>query len=267
MYLKQILKKYVHRGTLFIEYAVLLAFIIGIGAIFLSSNGITDSLTSIFNKADKTIELAVNNNKTEPKNILEGAIICKNILVGDPNKSYSIEDYKNRRSIQGEGSDGHGSALISLEANSTYTITVDLAKLQELGFPLSSNSKEYSTGLTILGYAESNSKGLAVLDTGTKNLLQASTGSPVTFSNSRPSTEYDSNYRISYNNTGDSATFTFDTGSSPLYLGFNFNGYTNNGPDTTKSTVNKAFNDGIAKLQNPSPGYALTDIMKLQKNN
>lgn len=49
------------KGTLFVEYAVLLAFVVTVGVVFLSDNTINGSITSIFAKVDKVL-----NGSSEP---------------------------------------------------------------------------------------------------------------------------------------------------------------------------------------------------------
>lgn len=58
------MRKIYKRGALFIEYALLLAFVIGVGAFFVSNNGITSSITDIFGKASATLEEATKVKKT-----------------------------------------------------------------------------------------------------------------------------------------------------------------------------------------------------------
>lgn len=55
-----LLKNIKQKGALFIEYAVVLAFVVVIGAFFISDGGIKNSIASIFGKAGDTIEVAVN---------------------------------------------------------------------------------------------------------------------------------------------------------------------------------------------------------------
>lgn len=51
------------KGAMFIEYAVVLAFVIVVGALFISDNSMKNSITSIFGKAEDTLEVAVNGGK------------------------------------------------------------------------------------------------------------------------------------------------------------------------------------------------------------
>jgi len=54
------IRKMKNKGALFIEYALILAFVIVAGLVFISNDGMASSIAAIFGKADKTLELAAN---------------------------------------------------------------------------------------------------------------------------------------------------------------------------------------------------------------
>jgi len=49
-----------YKGALFIEYALILAFVIAVGVVFLADTGLGDSVTGIFGKTSSTLEQAAN---------------------------------------------------------------------------------------------------------------------------------------------------------------------------------------------------------------
>lgn len=48
------------KGALFVEYALILAFVLVVGVVFLNDTGISTSITSIFTKGKTTLEAANN---------------------------------------------------------------------------------------------------------------------------------------------------------------------------------------------------------------
>lgn len=55
-----LLKNIRQKGALFIEYAVVVAFVVVVGVLFISDGGIKNSIAGIFGKAGDTLEVAVN---------------------------------------------------------------------------------------------------------------------------------------------------------------------------------------------------------------
>jgi len=63
------MKSFCQRGALFIEYALILAFVVIAGAIFLSSNGAADSIQSIFAQAEEKLDQAASGGAAKYKTL------------------------------------------------------------------------------------------------------------------------------------------------------------------------------------------------------
>lgn len=55
------------KGAMFVEYAVAVAFVIAVGAIFISSSSITDNINSIFGKTGETLAMATGGEQSTSK--------------------------------------------------------------------------------------------------------------------------------------------------------------------------------------------------------
>lgn len=55
------------KGAMFVEYAMALVFVVAAGAVFLSSNGITDSINAIFGKTNETLAMATGGERPTSK--------------------------------------------------------------------------------------------------------------------------------------------------------------------------------------------------------
>lgn len=55
------------KGAMFVEYAVAVAFVVAVGAIFISSSSITDSINSIFGKTGETLAMSTGGEQSTSK--------------------------------------------------------------------------------------------------------------------------------------------------------------------------------------------------------
>lgn len=273
---KSIINKKLHKGALFIEYALLLAMLLGVGVLFISSDSITDSIDVIFGKTALTMNRAVKNNASS--NLFFKAKLCDSIIASESSRTISTKNYPSRKSIQSIDGNGDGKKLLALEPNSTYQITIDLQKLQDMGFPINCADKESYLGMSFMLFPNDKPNSKAIMDTGTINFMQnAKENYSAEFKNNRtgvndpdyPDKDKANPYTVSYSKTGNTITYEFTTGSKAVDLGINFNTtQTNRGnsPDTEvpkSAVINSKYQTGVENMN--KYGYTVGDIMDLQK--
>lgn len=88
------LNKHSCRGALFIEYALILALIVGVGTAYLSSNGLSGNITNIFSKVDSTLASATSAEKSvAEKNFDFVKTLMAYIKEGDGKSDKAITGY------------------------------------------------------------------------------------------------------------------------------------------------------------------------------
>ena len=100
------------KGALFIEYALILAFVVIVGVVFVSKDGIGESINTIFQTTEKVLTDA------SGSNLAAKAVVNKWHFWADNGEYRSDEKYM-----------ASLSEMITLEANTTYIVKFDSSKV------------------------------------------------------------------------------------------------------------------------------------------
>lgn len=152
------------KGAMFIEYAMVLAFVIVVGVFFISDGGIKNSIASIFDKTSDTLEVAVNGGeKIDP---IKNAVLNRGYWSNDNSVAGFKEDKNSAEKDQNQmlGIE----KPIEIDGNGTYTITLNLDGV---------TTDKYSSldGLGFMVYTKDNNGDYKIISNGNTGVVSVNT--------------------------------------------------------------------------------------------
>lgn len=251
--MENLLLKFKQKGALFVEYALILSFVIITGVVFLSDGIVSESIATIFDKTAQMLGIAADDVKTERP------ILLTTLFIGNGSWQWDKAGFgssaKMLHTYYGDDETNlDRKGLYKLDANTEYEVSVTFDRYEKNGFLFMANAIQL--------YNADGNKTTNYFDSGTPPYSTTeATKSGDTHSGKNPAA--DMNYKYTENSDGTiTYTATFKTNDKESYFGMNFGvRSTSNAP----GVVQDFSKVGITDTQKEQLKEQITNTMTLTK--